>query len=707
MILSEQVLRLIYNKITELVDDATITNAYSYMAPDEAVYPFVVFTPIGIAPYSGFLQDYELVNVQFSVFDEEPQSLATIRIMNRLEELFHRKHFEFLDTDSGKHLICIYKTGESVRYLQTDHYWMGIIEFDFNCQKNINDAEGTSSSSSITESLSSSSTSELSSSSYSSRSESSKSSRSESSRSSLSSISSSNSSASTDSSSNSSRSSDSTPSSSNSSRSESSKSTQSESSRSSLSSPSSSNSSASTDSSSDSSRSSLSSISSSNSSNSTSSESLQSESSRSSLSTPSSSNSSASTPSSSNSSRSSQSTPSSSLSSRSESSKSSISESSRSTSSNSTSSESSVSESKSTSSEDYSDSSASTASESNSSRSESSKSSVSESSRSTSSSISSSNSSASTPSSSNSSRSSVSTDSSSDSSRSESSKSTASYSSDTSSDTSMVESRSSSSSSSSSSSYPQQYCEVLYTMEGCSEDTVNGAYVVAGSITSPDPYGTHPYYYNSESDLYCWFYYLAETYVITQVLGVYNVGFVWQKIDKTTSPPYELCPEGAYKDISSNPDGYMHIGEVSSSSNSSNSSDSSDSSDSSLSSEEYSESTDSSASTDTSLSSLFDCPERFSGDSFVDAPSNGIFAYQGYYGGAAYYAHDLGGNPRWVYYDSMGGYWYISSTDPNLGATQISRSVADSLPCPGDTEGVDYNTYPGGDPDGTLTTYGS
>lgn len=165
MIISENILKLIYTQLNIYPTGATAW--YSYMGPDEAVYPFITFTPIALKTSFAFTADYEQVLVQFSVFDDDPQAYRTVNILTAIEKIFARNcnNFELPDTTCGMHLVCIKKLNENVRYLEEDHYWMGTIEFEFRAQKDACCApfDYSSSSSSLSQSLSSSSSSSTSS----------------------------------------------------------------------------------------------------------------------------------------------------------------------------------------------------------------------------------------------------------------------------------------------------------------------------------------------------------------------------------------------------------------------------------------------------------------------------------------------------------------------------------------------------------------
>jgi len=158
MILTSEVLKLIYTELKANVGVAT--DFYSYFAPDEAVYPFVVFIPIAVKTTASFTKDYDKIIVQFSVFDNNVNPSKIIQIKEEIEMLFHRNcnDYELQDTNCGKHLICIHKINEPQIIdgpPNEDFFKQGDIDFEFNCQKTI--CCGIFSSSSMSESFSSSS----------------------------------------------------------------------------------------------------------------------------------------------------------------------------------------------------------------------------------------------------------------------------------------------------------------------------------------------------------------------------------------------------------------------------------------------------------------------------------------------------------------------------------------------------------------------
>jgi len=58
------------------VSSPIVTGYWNMFAPNEAVFPILVFTPISIVDESGFGNDIQVVRVQFSVFVERRSGLA-------------------------------------------------------------------------------------------------------------------------------------------------------------------------------------------------------------------------------------------------------------------------------------------------------------------------------------------------------------------------------------------------------------------------------------------------------------------------------------------------------------------------------------------------------------------------------------------------------------------------------------------------------
>lgn len=125
------------------------------VAPDEAVYPFLTYTPLGIVPDWSFNKNYEYIRIQFSIFDNANNKRKVVDIMKALEKIFHRSDLDFNHTESGRHLVLSYKTTERIQYMREDTYWMGTTDYVFVCEKNAIEVDWSSSSSSLSSSSSS------------------------------------------------------------------------------------------------------------------------------------------------------------------------------------------------------------------------------------------------------------------------------------------------------------------------------------------------------------------------------------------------------------------------------------------------------------------------------------------------------------------------------------------------------------------------
>lgn len=231
-----------------------------------------------------------------------------------------------------------------------------------------------------------------------------------------------------------------------------------------------------------------------------------------------------------------------------------------------------------------------------------------------------------------------------------------------------------SSSSESSSSQPEMYCQLYYTMEGCSDTTLNGRWDVTGTYTSSGY--THPVYTNENSGKVCWWHAPAERYLESDVVGtVRGSGIYWSMLDRVYDPPYTQCPNGQWRDSVGTEDGWMYELDASSSSSSSNSSDSSSSNSSDSSSSNSSESSLSSDSS-SSLSSLMGCNASYNGAGFFTySLANSQFDFVGYEEGKPKY-HSTYANYD-IIYNGMGSGWLIKDQD----GFNILYSVLDT-PCP-------------------------
>ena len=134
MILSEQVYKVVRNALVGLS-----VPAYSDYIPDETSYPFCMYEIVSMSsdPDWAFEQDYELLTVRFNVYDRNVNPIDAINVQEEIETLFNRTHLTFVDETEGKYLICNCKVDDNITYLNEDHFWQIITDYEFVAQRDI------------------------------------------------------------------------------------------------------------------------------------------------------------------------------------------------------------------------------------------------------------------------------------------------------------------------------------------------------------------------------------------------------------------------------------------------------------------------------------------------------------------------------------------------------------------------------------------
>jgi hypothetical protein len=152
MIIKETILQTLIERIKEIGYDV-----WSYLAPEEQAYPFLVVSPVSnlIEPY--FEGDIETLNIQISVFDDDSSVATLIEIGKNIEKLLHRKRITLIQDEEESssessessedydiRYICGYRVSE--RIVRTSdlvdgraekYFWMLVMGFEFKLQRNV------------------------------------------------------------------------------------------------------------------------------------------------------------------------------------------------------------------------------------------------------------------------------------------------------------------------------------------------------------------------------------------------------------------------------------------------------------------------------------------------------------------------------------------------------------------------------------------
>jgi hypothetical protein len=136
MQLTEKILELIY---TNLVNIPYITDRYDTLAPDEAIYPFVVYTELPMSAFYDFTCTYNKVNIQFSVYnDKDPEVIE--KILGQIENIFHyNTSLAFSGQTHDYRFVCSHKIrqGSTNKLKDNDNkvYWMATVDYQFLCSR--------------------------------------------------------------------------------------------------------------------------------------------------------------------------------------------------------------------------------------------------------------------------------------------------------------------------------------------------------------------------------------------------------------------------------------------------------------------------------------------------------------------------------------------------------------------------------------------
>ena len=123
MILTKLVLKTIKAEL-----DALGYSNYLYVAPQDAVYPFVTFFPVSDTIEYTFGQVLEYINIQLTIYSEGSDCLPLLTMSQAIEEAMD----ELSASEGGYTIFCTHRTNEiGPEYLETEHYWQSIIELEF------------------------------------------------------------------------------------------------------------------------------------------------------------------------------------------------------------------------------------------------------------------------------------------------------------------------------------------------------------------------------------------------------------------------------------------------------------------------------------------------------------------------------------------------------------------------------------------------
>jgi len=110
---------------------------YAYIAPQEAVYPFMTVSALSSTSSFTFSQNLEFIRIQISIFDNSSSATSTATMMDNITDLFHRAQVTIPSKGCSINLICTHKTNEFNDYMDKEHYYMGVVQFEFTAQKTL------------------------------------------------------------------------------------------------------------------------------------------------------------------------------------------------------------------------------------------------------------------------------------------------------------------------------------------------------------------------------------------------------------------------------------------------------------------------------------------------------------------------------------------------------------------------------------------
>lgn len=140
MILEEKIFELIYTQTGSI---NWITDRYDTFVPDEAVYPFLSYNTINTYSYEDFTpRHYDVLEVQFDVFNDNPSPEIIEKVMQQLECIFHHNtSLAFTGETDNYQFVCSHKIKQfpTRKLLDNDKsvYWIGSVTYSFKATRDI------------------------------------------------------------------------------------------------------------------------------------------------------------------------------------------------------------------------------------------------------------------------------------------------------------------------------------------------------------------------------------------------------------------------------------------------------------------------------------------------------------------------------------------------------------------------------------------
>ena len=143
MAINTRLMQLLYPILTTNITG--ITDVFPWFAPDTAKFPWITMTPVSNNTLLTFKNTDELEDaiIQFSIFDNSPNTTVIESVMDQLEKLLHRNcqgiDFAASPNEGGLHIVWIRKVPQPqiISGPPTENFYrQGILSFSFRVQKN-------------------------------------------------------------------------------------------------------------------------------------------------------------------------------------------------------------------------------------------------------------------------------------------------------------------------------------------------------------------------------------------------------------------------------------------------------------------------------------------------------------------------------------------------------------------------------------------
>jgi hypothetical protein len=108
---------------------------YPYIAPQEAVYPFLTVSALSSTTSFTFGKNLEFIRVQISIFDNNSSAQLSTELMDGITNLFHRANIVIPGKGCSIKLVCTHKDNEFQEFQQKEHYYMSVVSFIFTAEK--------------------------------------------------------------------------------------------------------------------------------------------------------------------------------------------------------------------------------------------------------------------------------------------------------------------------------------------------------------------------------------------------------------------------------------------------------------------------------------------------------------------------------------------------------------------------------------------